>query len=152
MLPFEDAYIPTVQPTKPPASSVVYGSRLIFSATFTLFSAVPIHVLSTNADKINNNLIYNAQEVNGLKVAETVYKKDGNMLTNYMKYNYKYNDNNQMTENMSQKWNVNKNCWENDLCIRYTYDNKSVTTEYYKWNSKKNDFILIPEMTVTMDK
>ena len=83
---------------------------------------------------------------------KTVYKKDGNMLTNYMKYNYKYNDNNQMTENMSQKWNVNKNCWENDLCIRYTYDNKSVTTEYYKWNSKKNDFILIPEMTVTMDK
>lgn len=101
---------------------------------------------------MNNNLIYNAQEINGLKVAETVYKKDGNMLTNYMKYNYKYNDNNQMTENMSQKWNVNKNCWENDLCIRYTYDNKSVTTEYYKWNSKKNDFILIPEMTVTMDK
>lgn len=108
--------------------------------------------LSTYAAKMNNNLIYNAQEVNGLKVAETVYKKDGNMLTNYMKYNYKYNDNNQMTENMSQKWNVNKNCWENDLCIRYTYDNKSVTTEYYKWNSKKNDFILIPEMTVTMDK
>ena len=98
------------------------------------------------------NFCCNAQEVNGLKVAETVYKKDGNMLTNYMKYNYKYNDNNQMTENMSQKWNVNKNCWENDLCIRYTYDNKSVTTEYYKWNSKKNDFILIPEMTVTMDK
>lgn len=68
--------------------------------------------LSTYAAKMNNNLIYNAQEVNGLKVAETVYKKDGNMLTNYMKYNYKYNDNNQMTENMSQKWNVNKNCWE----------------------------------------
>ena len=94
--------------------------------------------LSTYAAKMNNNLIYNAQEVNGLEVAETVYKKDGNMLTNYMKYNYKYNDNNQMTENMSQKWNVNKNC--------------CVTTEYYKWNSKKNDFILIPEMTVTMDK
>ena len=46
--------------------------------------------LSTYAAKMNNNLIYNAQEVNGLKVAETVYKKDGNMLTNYMKYNYKY--------------------------------------------------------------
>ena len=33
--------------------------------------------LSTYAAKMNNNLIYNAQEVNGLKVAETVYKKDG---------------------------------------------------------------------------
>lgn len=108
--------------------------------------------VSTYAAKMNNNLIYNAEEVNGLKVSETVYKKDGNMLTNYMKYSYKYNANNQMTENMSQKWDASDNCWKNDLCIRYTYDNKSVTTEYYKWNSKKNDFILIPEMTVTMDK
>ena len=108
--------------------------------------------VSTYAEKMNNNLIYNTEEVNGLKVSETVYKKDGNMLTNYMRYSYKYNANNQMTENMSQKWDASDNCWENDLCIRYTYDNKSVTTEYYKWNSKKNDFILIPEMTVTMDK
>ena len=108
--------------------------------------------VSTYAAKMNNNLIYNAEEVNGLKVSETVYKKDGNMLTNYMKYSYKYNANNQITENMSQKWDASDNCWKNDLCIRYTYDSKSVTTEYYKWNSKKNDFVLIPEMTVTMDK
>lgn len=108
--------------------------------------------LTVFAEEWDNNLIYNAEEVNGVKVSETVYKKDGNMLTNYMKYNYKYDANNQMTENMSQKWNDMKNRWENDLCIRYIYDNKSVTTEYYKWNNKKKDFILIPEMTVTMDK
>lgn len=108
--------------------------------------------LTVFAEEWDNNLIYNAEEVNGMKVSETVYKKDGNMLTNYMKYNYKYDANNQMTENMSQKWNGMKNHWENDLCIRYIYDNKSVTTEYYKWNNKKKDFILIPEMTVTMDK
>ena len=108
--------------------------------------------LTVFAEEWDNNLIYNAEEVNGVKVSETVYKKDGNMLTNYMKYNYKYDANNQMTENMSQKWNGMKNRWENDQCIRYIYDNKSVTTEYYKWNNKKKDFILIPEMTVTMDK
>ena len=108
--------------------------------------------LTVSAAAWDNNLIYNAEEVNGLKVAETVYKKDGNTLTNYMKYSYKYNADNQMTESMSQKWNSGKNRWENDLCIRYIYDNKSVTTEYYKWDAKKKDFILIPEMTVTMDK
>ncbi|HJC92838.1 MAG TPA: DUF3836 domain-containing protein [Candidatus Phocaeicola excrementigallinarum] len=108
--------------------------------------------LTVSAAAWDNNLIYNAEEVNGLKVAETVYKKDGNTLTNYMKYSYKYNADNQMTENMSQKWNSGKNRWENDLCIRYIYNNKSVTTEYYKWDAKKKDFILIPEMTVTMDK
>lgn len=75
--------------------------------------------LTVSATVWDNNLIYNAEEVNGVKIAETVYKKDGNTLTNYMKYNYKYNENNQMTENMSQKWNSRKNCWENDLCIRY---------------------------------
>ena len=114
---------------------------IAFVANLTVFSANP-----------DNYLIYNAEEVNGVKVSETVYKKDGNMLTNYMKYNYKYDANNQMTENMSQRWNSGRNRWENDLCIRYIYDNKSVTTEYYKWNNKKKDFILIPEMTVTMDK
>lgn len=108
--------------------------------------------LTVSAAAWDNNLIYNAEEVNGLKVAETVYKKDGNTLTNYMKYSYKYNADNQMTENMSQKWNSGKNRWENELCIRYIYNNKSVTTEYYKWDAKKKDFILIPEMTVTMDK
>ena len=117
---------------------------------------IAVVVFATNltvfAEGWDNNLIYNAEEVNGVKVSETVYKRDGNMLTNYMKYNYKYDANNQMTENMSQKWNSIKNCWENSLCIRYIYDNKSITTEYYKWNNKKKDFILIPGMTVTMDK
>lgn len=108
--------------------------------------------VTISAATLDNNLIYNAEEVNGVKVSETVYKMDGTTLTNYMKYNYKYNDNQQMTENMSQKWNSSKERWENDLCIRYIYDNKSVTTEYYKWDSKKKDFVLIPEMTVTMDK
>lgn len=108
--------------------------------------------VTISAATLDNNLIYNAEEVNGVKVSETVYKMDGTTLTNYMKYNYKYNDNQQMTENMSQKWNSSKERWESDLCIRYIYDNKSVTTEYYKWDSKKKDFVLIPEMTVTMDK
>lgn len=114
---------------------------IAFVANVTVFSANP-----------DNNLIYNAEEVNGVKVSETVYKMDGNMLTNYMKYNYKYDDNQRMTENVSQKWNSMKNRWENDLCIRYTYNNKSITTEYYKWNARKKDFILVPEMTITMDK
>ena len=121
--------------------------KIVIAAVVALIANVTI--CASNPD---NNLIYNAEEVNGLKVAETVYKMDGNMLTNYMKYNYKYNENQQMTENMSQKWNSMKNRWDNDLCIRYTYDNKSITTEYYKWNARKKTFVLVPEMTVTMDK
>lgn len=120
---------------------IVIAVVIAFIANVTIYASTP-----------DNNLIYNAEEVNGMKVAETIYKMDGNMLTNYMKYNYKYDENKQMTENLSQKWNSTKNRWDNDLCIRYTYDSKSITTEYYKWNAKKKTFVLVPEMTVTMDK
>lgn len=108
--------------------------------------------LTVLANNPKDNLIHNTEEVNGLVVSETIFKMDGSTLTNYMKHNYKYDANKQRTEDEAQKWNGIKNCWENDLCIRYTYGNKSMTTEYYKWNAKKKTYILIPEMTVTMDK
>ena len=40
---------------------------------------------------------------------------------------------------------------DHDMCIRYAYQGKSITTTYYKWSNKKNTYILIPEMTITMD-
>jgi hypothetical protein len=88
---------------------------------------------------------------NGMKVAETVYKMDGNTLANYMKYNYKYDDQNRMTESEALKWNSTKNTWGKDMCIRYAYQGKTMTTTYYKWNNKKGEYILVPEMTVIMD-
>ena len=106
--------------------------------------------LNASADN-KSNLIYNSEEVNGMKVAETVYKMDGNTLANYMKYNYKYDDQNRMTESEALKWNSTKNTWGNDMCIRYAYQGKTGTTTYYKWNSKKGEYILVPEMTVIMD-
>ena len=55
-----------------------------------------------------SNLIYNSEEVNGMKVAETVYKMDGSTLANYMKYNYKYDDQKRITESEALKWNAVK--------------------------------------------
>lgn len=106
--------------------------------------------LNVSADN-KNNLIYNSEEVNGVMVGQTVYKTEGTTLANYMKYNYKYDDQNRMTESEALKWNANKNTWVNDLCIRYAYQGKSLTTTYYKWNNKKSEYVLVPEMTVTMD-
>ena len=125
-----------------------------FNLVKSMMALVAVFALSLtiSAATGDNNLIYNTEEVDGLKVAETVYKNEDGMLINYLKYSYKYDENRQMTESVTQKWNSSKMEWVNDICIRYTYDSKSVTTEYYKWNAKKNDFILVPEMTVTMDK
>lgn len=106
--------------------------------------------INLSADN-KSNLIYNAEEANGMKVAETVYKMDGGTLANYMKYNYKYDDQKRVTEREAQKWSLVDNCWTNDMCIRYAYKGKSMTTTYYKWNNKKKEYVLVPNMTVTMD-
>ena len=118
---------------------------------FVLSAALLVVSLATSARSYDNQLIYNPIEENGMTVGQTVYKMDGNTLANYMKYNYKYDDQNRMTESEAMKWNAVKNTWANDMCIRYAYQGKSVTTTYYKWNNKKGTYVLIPEMTITMD-
>ncbi len=114
----------------------------------TFFFAAMLLMVGMNATAENkDNLIYNSEEVNGLMVGQTVYKNDGSNLVNYMKYNYKYDDQKRMIENESLKWKDGR--WVNDLKLVYTYDGKMVTTTYYQW--KQNKYVLIPEMTVTMD-
>ena len=104
-----------------------------------------------SARSYDGQLVYNPVEENGVMVGQTVYKMNGSTLANYMKYNYKYDDNKRMIENETLKWNSTKEEWEKDLRINYTYEGKTVTTNYYKWNNKKRAYVLVPEMTVTMD-
>ena len=123
-----------------------------FSFKLVILSAVLFVVsIAASARVFDGQLIYNPIEENGMMVGQTVYKKDGNTLANYMKYNYKYDDQKRMVESETLKWNVVKEQWENDLRIEYAYSGKTVTTTYYKWNNKKNAYVLVPEMTVTMD-
>ena len=104
-----------------------------------------------SARSYDGRLVYNPVEENGVMVGQTVYKMNGSTLANYMKYNYKYDDNKRMIESETLKWNSTKEEWEKDLRINYTYEGKTVTTNYYKWNNKKRAYVLVPEMTVTMD-
>ena len=122
--------------------------KKIFS-TILMIAVLFIANLPMNAQ---NNLIRNTEEKDGLIVAETVFRLEEGTLINYMKHNYKYDDNKQRIEDEAMKWNDVREEWLKDLCIRYSYTEKSITTEYYKWNKKKKDYVLVPEMTVTMDK
>ena len=119
--------------------------------TIALSVVLFVGSLTVSAHNNDGNLIYNSEERDGVMVEQTVYNKEGAALANYMKYKYKYNDQKRMTESEALKWNANNQKWENSLRITYTYEGKTVTTNYYKWNSKKNAYILVPEMTVTMD-
>ncbi|GFH86588.1 MULTISPECIES: DUF3836 domain-containing protein [Bacteroides] len=107
--------------------------------------------LATSARSYDGQLIYNPIEENGVTVGQTVYKMDGSTLANYMKYNYKYDNKKRMIESEAMKWNSSKDEWQKDLRINYIYEGKTVTTNYYKWNAKKKAYVLVPEMTVTMD-
>ena len=122
--------------------------KKIFS-TILMIAVLFIANLPMNAQ---NNLIRNTEEKDGLIVAETVFRLEEGTLINYMKHNYKYDDNKQRIEDEAMKWNDVREEWVKDLCIRYSYTEKSITTEYYKWNKKKKDYVLVPEMTVTMDR
>ena len=122
----------------------------VFLKTVALSAVILFGGIAASAAN-KNNLIYNSEEKDGVMVGQTVYKMDGNTLANYMKYNYKYDDNKRMIESEALKWNSNKDEWEKDLRINYTYEGKTVTTNYYKWNAKKQAYVLVPEMTVTMD-
>lgn len=122
-----------------------------FLKTAVLSAVLLVSSITVCARNYDNNLIYNSEEENGMLVGQTVYKMEGSSLANYMKYNYKYDTNKRMIESQTMKWNNYKNNWENDLLVRYTYEGKTVTTNYYKWNNRKQEFILAPEMTVTMD-
>ncbi|MFA6813621.1 MAG: DUF3836 domain-containing protein [Bacteroidaceae bacterium] len=107
--------------------------------------------LTVSAHNNNGQLIYNSQEQNGKVIGQTIYKMNNDVLSNYMKYDYQYNANNQMIENKSMKWDSESNNWINDLRINYTYEGKTVTTHYYKWDNSNKSFKLIPDMTVSMD-
>lgn len=118
----------------------LFVTVFVFAANLTVFANSP-----------ETELIYNTEEIDGVKMSETVYKMNEGILTNFEKYNYKYNDQRQVVENILQKWDASKGEWRNNMCIKYQYNEGSTTIQYYKWNELKKDYILVPQMTVTMN-
>lgn len=123
----------------------------VFLKTVVLSTVLLMSSIAVSARNYDGNLIYNSEEENGVLVGQTVYKMEGDNLANYMKYSYKYDDNKRMIENETLRWNSQKSQWEQDLCVRYAYEGKTVTTSYYKWNNRKQTYTIVPEMTITMD-
>ena len=122
-----------------------------FFKSLALVAILFVNVLTISARGNDGNLIYDTQEQDGIMMGQTIYKMNGQTLSNYMKQSYEYDSHKRMTQTETQKWNNNKQTWENNLLITYTYTGKTVTTNYYQWNSKKKEYILAPEMTVTLD-
>lgn len=89
----------------------LFVTVFVFAANLTVFASNP-----------ETELIYNTEEIDGVKMSETVYKMNEGILTNFEKYNYKYNDKKQVVENVLQKWDEGRGTWRNHMCIKYTYN------------------------------
>lgn len=125
--------------------------KLILLKTLALSATLLFSIMNASARNYDGQLIYNSVEKNGVKVGQMVYKMDGSTLTNYIKYNYKYDEKKRMIESESMRWNNESKKWLKDIKVSYLYEGKTITTQYYKWNEKKQSYILNPDMTVTMD-
>ena len=119
--------------------------------TLALVAILFVNAIAASASKPDGNLIYNTEEKDGVVLGQTIYRMDGNTLTNHIKQNYQYDDQQRVTQSEMLKWDSSKQNWENNLILTYTYSGKTVTTNYFKWDKKKKEYVLVPEMTVTMD-
>ena len=82
----------------------LFVTVFVFAANLTVFANSP-----------ETELIYNTEEIDGVKMSETVYKMNEGILTNFEKYNYKYNDSNQLIKRTNAK------IWS-DPGTTYSYD------------------------------
>jgi len=127
----------------------LFKAMLLLAMVFIANTTV---MVANDNDPDKNNFIRNVEEVDGLIMSETIFKMESGMLTNYMKHTYKYDADKHRIEDEIQKWNAVSNSWDNDMRLQYSYNDNSITTEYYKWNKKKKTYVIVPEMTITMDK
>lgn len=97
----------------------------------------------------HSNLYYNSEEVNGMKVAETIYKANGDLLANYMKYNYTYDEQKRLTMSETLVWNNHTQTWQQFQCMRYAYEDENITTTYYRWDERRGKYVLQPGLTAT---
>ena len=107
---------------------------IILSSTFT-----------ASARNSANNIVYNLEEENGVLVRQTLYKQEGKMLSQYIRYNYTYDKNNRIVESNILKWNNASNKWDKCLTVRYLYDGQDVSTRSYKWNKQYEEYELMPK-------
>lgn len=112
-----------------------------------MIAVIALGSLSSVSAKTNisNNIIYNLEERDGILVGQTLYKQEGKTLTQYLKYNYVYNNQNKIVENNIEKWDAEQNKWVNGLTMRYNYDGQNVSIKSYKWDNDRNNYQLLPE-------
>ncbi len=99
-------------------------------------------VMNTNV-YAGNKYVVNYETVGEQIVSRTVYRNDGS-LTRHAKYNYAYNEQGQMIEQVTYKWDSDSQAWKPCHKATFTYaDNGTASTVEYKKSEKSTEWILV---------
>lgn len=94
--------------------------------------------------------ITNEEVENGRVSAKVVYEQDGTFLTPEYRFEFKYNEEGQIVEKKSLKWNGTG--WTNYYRMEVSYTNTEAHIDYSLWNKDKKQFILTQKYVYTLDE
>lgn len=114
---------------------------------FTTLAIILISSILGASAKQSKNIVYDAQQRNGVLVGQTLYKCEENTLEKFARYNYVYDKDNRIIENNISRWNKDTNTWEKSISVQYRYENNVISTKYYAWNNENMRYQLIPSLT-----
>lgn len=105
---------------------------LVLSVVFALTAVV---------NSVSNNSLadfaYNTTVSEGRVESQTVFKvEDEKYLQNHLKYAFTYDAQERVTSKEVLKWNADKQCFENQYCLYFSYEGAEVNVEYVAWNQK----------------
>lgn len=94
--------------------------------------------------------ITNEEVENGRVSAKVIYEQDGTFLTPEYRFEFKYNEEGQVVEKKSLKWNGTG--WTNYYCMTVTYTNTEAHIDYALWNKDKKTFVPTQKYVYTLDE
>ena len=106
--------------------------------------------LSSYADG-KTNLMYNDEEVDGQLVGQTVYREEGGLLTPHLRHAYTYDEQGRVAAIETQRWDQVGQQWQPEVLMQHSYEGRSVTTDYFRWDKRQAAYLYVPSMTVSMD-
>lgn len=103
-----------------------------------LIAVIAVLTMSFSASANVSNFVTNdTQNDKGQTVERTICESSNNILTPYQKIEFRYNENGQITEKETLKWDSMDNKWINYELTEYDYTQNPMKVNIKKWNNKK---------------
>lgn len=107
-----------------------------------LITVATIFLASLNMSDHDCGYTYNVEMSDGIVTSQFVYKSsdDGRFLSQHLKYNYTYDEQQRLVKKEILKWDSFYKQWERKHCLNYVYDMFGYSVEYASWNAKEADY------------